>query len=101
MMNPLSPEEILISIHPDYKRCAECNRYFHFEKNKNIHIRIFLITPIRKCVVCYCVHHPYIHERLQSLGVTNTELESIYGDLYAIKYSYHHNRFAFNKINPL
>ena len=99
-MTPLSPEEILISIHPDYKRCVECNRYFHFEKNKNIHIRIFLISPIIKCIVCYC-NHAYIHDRVQSLGVTNTQLESVYGDLYAIDYLYHSNRFAFNKINPL
>lgn len=99
-MTPLSPEEILISIHPDYMKCNQCKRYYHVEKNMSICKQIFLIYPITKCILCHA-NDPYVHDRVQSLGVTNTQLESVYGNIYTIDYLYHYNRFAFNKMNPL
>lgn len=94
MMNPLSPEEILISIHPDYKRCGYCFKCFHREKNAVIHKTLFSYYLETRCIICQG-DHSTILRRLQHHKICFSQLESVYGDIYEITFNKHANRFIF------
>lgn len=101
-MTPLSQEEILISIHPDYKRCSYCFKCFHREKNTvivNTAFSFYHVDLIRRCIVCQGDHF-MIHRRLQQYHIPFSQLESVYGDIYEITFNNHAKRFIFKIKSP-
>lgn len=89
-----TPEEILLSIDPNYRRCARCNIFIHIAKNEWIHGRILgnyrHWRGVASCIFCG-TDHEVIHSRVDT--EIDAEIESIFGNLYDIVYDPRKGRY--------
>lgn len=83
----MNPGRIILSLNPDFRKCPNCNKYFHVEKSQIFYTWYYFYGSSMKQSQCILCHFPNIEIKffIEYQVATKETIESVYGYLYKLK----------------